>query len=99
MQAKTHMCAAAERHPGILVARANRSVCKAQGVETEGVRPDFGHAMGEDGIDGNTRTGGKIVAFETKLAHSAPRHRNHRWIDAHGLLEGHFKQDKLTQPL
>src|SRR6266498_2155169 len=54
MQAKTHMRAAAKGHPGILVTRADSLVRKAQWIKLERLRPDFRHAVREDGVDGNT---------------------------------------------
>jgi hypothetical protein len=37
-----------------------------------------------------------VEAAEVEIAHRESRYRRHRRIDAHGLVEGHFQERKLS---
>src|SRR6476659_8151711 len=98
MQAETHVCAAAVGHPSVLVPRSRLFVRKTHRIKLERFRPKFRHAVSEHGADDNARAGWNVMTLEVEVAHGGAWYAWHRWIDAHGFLEGHLEQREFAEP-
>ena len=68
MEAQAHMGAAAERHPGIFVAGADRLGREAQRIEPVRFRPMLGHAVGVGDRHADEGAGRDAVAGEDVTA-------------------------------
>ena len=73
VQPQAHMRAAAERHPGETVPRADLFRLEAQRIEALRLGPDVGHVMGEGRGDADRGAGGNAVAAEFEVLQRAAR--------------------------
>ena len=92
MQPDAHMCAAAERHPGILVPLGDFRGGKSQRIEARRIGPVFGHLVGDLRADPDLRSSRNAIAFEGEIAHCAARHSRNRRDQAQRFLERHLGQ-------